>query len=125
MTQGNLTEQQVMDADESRRTAMVDADAAMLATLLADELIWTHSSGQVDDKAAVLDKIRSGAVIYEALDVEALQVRSLGGAMVLQGTLLGQVSKDGARRELRNRFLSVWRAGARGPELLAWQSTGF
>lgn len=125
MTQNELTEDAVMRADHARRRAMIDADAGKLATLLADGLIWTHSSGQVDDKAAVLAKIESGAVVYEALDVDAVQVRTLPGALVLQGTLLGRVRKDGAARELRNRFLSVWRHGAGGPELLAWQSTGF
>jgi len=125
MTLDELNDEDVLRADEARRAAMIDADAATLATLLADELIWTHSSGQVDDKAAVLAKIESGAVVYEALDVEAVQVRALAGALVLQGTLLGRVRKDGAERALRNRFLSVWRTGADGPELLAWQSTGF
>jgi ketosteroid isomerase-like protein len=114
----------LLAADRARRAAMVAGDLPALSSLLADDLIWTHSSGKIDDKAALLSTIGSGTVVYQTLEVEDSQVRQRGDVFVLQGTLRGRVSKDGAERPLNNRFLSVWQRGASGFELLAWQSTG-
>jgi ketosteroid isomerase-like protein len=114
----------LLAADRARRAAMIAADVPALAALLADDLIWTHSSGKIDDKAALLATIESGAVVYQVLEVEGTQVRQRGDVFVLQGTLRGRVSKDGAERPLNNRFLSVWQRGPGGFEMLAWQSTG-
>jgi ketosteroid isomerase-like protein len=112
-------------ADRRRRDAMIAGDADALAGLLADELVWTHSSGRKDDKAAVLDKIASGTTDYYELEVSDDVVSSHGELLIHHGTLLGRVSVDGREKALRNRFLSVWKRSNDRLELLAWQSTGF
>lgn len=112
------------EVDWRRRQAMIDGDAAALGRLLADELIWTHSSGRTDDKASLLHRIESKAAVYLTLE-PVDDVASLHGDLVVHhGILEGRVSVDGQERALRNRFLSVWKLSGGAFTLLAWQSTG-
>ncbi len=111
-------------ADTARRAAMVAADATALAAYLAEDLTWTHSSGRTDHRQAVLDTIAGGAVRYLSLDARDVQVRTVGDAVVATGEVAGRVRKDGEERDLKNRFLSVWRYEAGALRMMAWQSTG-
>ncbi|MGD8832192.1 MAG: nuclear transport factor 2 family protein [Pseudomonadales bacterium] len=114
----------LLDADARRRAAMIAGDVQALGELLDDDLVWTHSSGRTDDKAAFLSGIASGTVSYHALDVDDVTLLQRGDVFILHGTLHGRASRDGQEKALTNRFLSVWlRDGARF-KMVAWQSTG-
>ena len=117
-------EETLRRTDRRRRQAMIEADGEALGALLADDLIWTHSSGKTDGKRSFIEKIRSKAVLYLALDVEDDVVSSHGDVMLHHGTLTGRVSADAGERTLANRFLAVWKRAGDGFELIAWQSTG-
>ena len=53
-------EQDILALEDRRCAAMTGADADALAAMLHDDLVYTHSSGVVDDKASYLGAIRSG-----------------------------------------------------------------
>ena len=114
----------VLEADARRRAAMIRGDADTLSTLLADDLIWTHSSGKTDDKASFLRGIASGTVLYSALDVSGVTVSQHNDLFICHGILQGRASRDGKEKSLNSRFLSVWKHSGDSFELLAWQSTG-
>jgi 2-dehydropantoate 2-reductase len=115
----------VKRADRQRRDAMIAGDVDALAPLLADDMIWTHSSGKKDTKTSFLERIASRAVDYQSLDVADDVVSSRGDIVLHHGTLTGRVVVEGGEKALRNRFLSVWTWSGSGLQLLAWQSTGF
>lgn len=115
----------LLAADAARREAMIAADTSALGSLLSDDLVWTHSSGRTDNKAAVLQTIGEKAVLYLALQVEDVRVSEHNDVFICHGTLHGRVSKDGTERDLRNKYLSVWKQAGSSFEMLAWQSTGF
>ena len=115
----------LLEADRRRREAMISADMRALSDLLSDELIWTHSSGRTDGKASFLEKIESGATVYHELEVDDAVIVPLGDVYVHHGTLTGSATAAGKRKDLRNRFLSVWKTENGNFEMLAWQSTGF
>ena len=119
-----VIEEKLRTTDRHRRQAMIEADVHALAALLADDLIWTHSSGKTDTKPTFLGKIASKSVIYLALDVADDVVWRHGDVAIHHGTLTGRASVDGRERAIRNRFLAVWKRGSDGFELVAWQSTG-
>jgi ketosteroid isomerase-like protein len=114
----------LLEADAQRRSAMIAADIETLDRLLSDDLIWTHSSGRTDDKAALLEGIAAGTVRYLALDVSSVHTARYGEVLISHGDLHGRASRDGVEKRLENRFLSVWRMRGDAFELLAWQSTG-
>jgi ketosteroid isomerase-like protein len=116
-------ESNLLEADARRRAAMVAGDAAGLEELLADELVWTHSSGKTDGKASLIAGIASGTVVYRALETRDVAVLGTGDVLVCHGVLSGQAARDGREKSLNSRFLAVWRRRAGSFELLAWQST--
>jgi ketosteroid isomerase-like protein len=109
---------------ESRRyRAMCEADADTLAQLLADSLVYTHSYGGADTKASYLDGIRSKKWVYRSIErpVEDIQVH--GDCAVVTGQVRIELLSDGKPKTLNSRFTNVWVKGAKGWQMLAWQST--
>ncbi len=120
--QGELKER-VIAADLARRQAMIRGDVEALASVLADDLVWTHSSGAAESKAEVIAAIASGNVRYEQLDVEEDAMREENALVVHNGLLTGTASRGGQNKNLHARFLAVWRVSGDEPRLMAWQST--
>lgn len=104
---------------------MISANVDELADALSDDLVWTHSSGRTEGKAAVLQAIESQTVQYLSLEVEGVAVSQHNDIFICHGTLNGRASRDGVAKELRNKFLSVWQRAGSSFKMLAWQSTGF
>lgn len=50
---------EILALEDQRYRAMVDGDLATLERLLADGLVYTHSSSAVDGKASYLESLRS------------------------------------------------------------------
>ena len=48
----------ILQLEERRYRAMCEADAATLEKLLADTLVYTHSTGAADGKAAYIAGVR-------------------------------------------------------------------
>lgn len=120
-----MTVEALKEIDRRRRDAMISGDVDALGTLLADDLVWTHSSGRQDGKASFLEKIAAGSTEYRSLEVAGDEVSRHGDILIHRGDLQGQVTVEGENRALRNRFLAVWRRSGEGFELFAWQSTKF
>lgn len=109
---------------ESRRyRAMCEADAATLDELLADSLVYTHSYGGADGKAAYLEGIRSRKWVYREIDrpIEDIQVH--GDCAVVTGQVRIELLSEGKPKKLNSRFTNVWVKGAKGWQMVAWQST--
>ncbi len=118
-------ESAVRDADSRRIEAMVQGDAKALALLLAPDLTYTHSSGEVESREHFLETISSGRLDYVSVVPSGMQVRALGDrAAVVTGRadvkLLAQGGKENA---LALRFTSVWLKNETGWQMVAWQST--
>jgi ketosteroid isomerase-like protein len=113
----------LLEADGQRRQAMINADTDVLAQLLSDDLVWTHSSGKTESKAEVIKALAEGAVAYKALEMTQDRVLHAGGNYIHQGVLLGSAIRDGETKLLNARFLSVWQEVENQFQLVAWQST--
>lgn len=117
-------EARLREADRRRREAMIAGDHEALVRLLAADLVWTHSSGACDDRAAFMERIAAGATRYLELTVSDDVASEHGTILLHHGTLSGRARVNGQDKALCNRFLAVWRRSDDGLELLAWQSTG-
>ena len=115
--------QRLLQADAERRQAMIAADTSALARLLAEDLIWTHSSGKTESKGEVIQALAEGVVAYETLEVAQDRVLRSGESYVHQGVLNGRAVRDGETKLLNARFLSVWQETRGQLQLVAWQST--
>ena len=116
-------EQDILALEDRRCAAMTAGDADALAALLHDDLVYTHSSAAVDDKASYLDAIRSGRTRYHSIERAAERVRTYGDTALVDGTAQIEVDVDGKHKSLRLRFLDAWTRTPQGWKFVAWQST--
>src|SRR5437867_4231801 len=100
----------VKSADRAWAAAAVKGDAATLGNLLADDLTYTHSTGETDNKTAFIANL-SGARKYHKIEYESLDARLyLNGtaAVVMAVAQLETSQKGGAPSAAHLRFLHVW-----------------
>ena len=88
---------------------MLQQDWPALASLLADELVYVHSTAARDSKATLLDKLQSGQVRYRALSFDDLQAQAVGEGVMVTGLMSAEVEKEGQIRQVRSLFMTVWR----------------
>ena len=60
--------QAVIDLDRKRMQAMAKKDVATLQSVLADDLIYTHSSARLDTKKSLIDNMVSGSTVYTSVE---------------------------------------------------------
>ena len=116
-------EEEVSQLEDRRCAAMTGRDVPTLESLLADKLIYTHSSAVVDDKAAYIDSIRSGRVQY--LKIERFDTRSnvYGDTVITAGRARIDVQVGGVEKNLHMRYSNVWIKTPKGWQFALWQST--
>ena len=56
------------ELDAKRFAAQTKNDFDALGSLLADDLVYTHSSAVVDGKTSFIDSMRTGKTKYESIE---------------------------------------------------------
>ena len=114
----------VLALEERRRQALLAGDLPALQGLLADDLVYVHSTSACDSKDSYLAKLSGGSLKYLALDFSDQQVQWLQQAAVVSGRMAAVVSKDGQPKNVASLFMTVWACGADGVwRLCAHQGT--
>ena len=85
-------EQAVLKLEQEWVNALIKADIAKLETLYADTLVYTHSSGQVDDKAKYIAALKAGTPKYLSLDRDNIKVNVYGDSAVVTCHVLIKLS---------------------------------
>jgi Domain of unknown function (DUF4440) len=102
---------------------MAEKDFAALDTLLADDLVYTHSSARLDTKQSLIGNMRSGATVYEAVDPSDVKAQDLGSAVVLTGVARIRVTSGGKPNAFAVRFTDVYANKGSKWQMVSWQST--
>ena len=102
----------VLALEERRRQALLAGDLPALQGLLAEGLIYVHSTGVCDRKASYLAKLSGGSLKYLELNFSNLQVQVLHKAAVVSGRMAATVSKDGQQKNVASLFMTVWACGS-------------
>lgn len=120
-----LTALETVRTLERRRVEATRAnDAAALAPLLDDDLMYINSVGDCFDKQDYLHALESHRLAYdEDFDVQETEFRALDGLVILVGVMLGHSRLDGEQQVFHFRCISVWREQAGEWRMLAWQSS--
>lgn len=113
--------EEVLLAEQARRTALLNRDAAAAAALLADDLRYVHSNGKVETKDDVVAGLASGRVGYERFDLSQLEGRIVtADVVVLTGRVVQRKVTDGKASDATLLFHGIWRRSEEGP----WQLVG-
>ena len=113
----------IIDLDKKRMTAMAANDVDTLNTIIADDLIYTHSSARMDTKQTLIGAMRSDATVYTSVVPSDVVAQDLGDAVVLTGVAAISVTSGGKPNSFRVRFTDVYAKRASGWQMVAWQST--
>ena len=108
------SETMVLALEERRRQALLAADLPALQGLLADALVYVHSTGACDRKDSYLAKLSGARLRYLALDFRGLQVQCWQQAAVVSGRMSAQICKDGQTQNVASQFMTVWGCGPDG-----------
>ena len=112
----------VASAVESLRKAMIDPDKATLDKLTCDELSYGHSSGKVQDKAAFIDALTSGASDFVSIDLAEQTIKVVGNTAIVRHTLSANTNDGGKPGTVKLGILTIWQKQHGEWKLLARQA---
>jgi len=115
--------QKVVDLDRQRMTAMAQKDIAKLNELIADDLVYTHSSARLDTKQSLIGAMEAGRTVYTAVVPSDVKAQEYGDTVVLTGTARISVNSGGNAMNFGVRFTDVWVNKGGKWQMATWQST--
>ena len=115
--------QMVIELDKKRMTAMAQKDIASLNELIADDLIYTHSSARLDTKQSLIGNMESGSTVYTSVVPSDVKAQDLGDTVVLTGSCRIGVNSGGRANSFGVRFTDVYAKRGGRWQMVTWQST--
>lgn len=113
----------VLDTQQKRFRAMVEADRSALDALLSEDLVYIHTTGAVDTKSSLIEAVVSGTIDYTRLEAKDTTLRFAGNAAIITGTAELGVVAGGTVHAASIRFTEVYVDAGDGWRLASWQST--
>jgi ketosteroid isomerase-like protein len=113
----------IIDLDKKRMQAMAAKDFTTLNAVLADDLIYTHSSARLDTKQTLIGSMQSGATVYTSVEPSEVKAQDLGDAVVLTGIAHIKVVSNGTPNAFGVRFTDVYAKRNGRWQMATWQST--
>lgn len=115
--------QMIIELDKKRMDATAQKDVATLNELLADDLVYTHSSARQDTKQSLIGAMQSGATVYTAIVPSEVKAHDCGDAVVLTGIARISVLSNGKPNSFGVRFTDVYANRGGRWQMVVWQST--
>lgn len=115
--------QSIVALDKKRMDAMSQKDIATLNALLADDLVYTHSSARLDTKKSLISAMETGTTVYTSVVPSDVKAQDCGDAVVLTGVARISVNSGGKPNSFSVRFTDVYVNKGDQWQMVAWQST--
>jgi ketosteroid isomerase-like protein len=110
---------EILALEDHRVAAMTSGDIAALEEILADDLIYTHTTARLDTKASFIDAIKTGRSNYHKMERTDVKVRDLGDTAVVTGHADIFVGDN----NFQARYIDIYAKRNGGWQMIAWQST--
>ena len=114
---------EIIAADKAWAAAITTKDFAALEKLLADDLVYSHSTGVVDTKKSYIDSQKSGVQKYISVDHSDPKVQLYGNTAVLTSGLKMHTETKGTEQTASFRLIRVWAKKDGHWQLIAHQTT--
>jgi ketosteroid isomerase-like protein len=113
----------IIALDQARFDAMAALDMDRLNGIVADDLIYTHSSARMDTKTSFLAAMSSGSTVYKSVVVSEVTAQDLGDTVVLTGQAQISIESSGKPVSFGVRFTDVYANRGGKWQMVTWQST--
>ena len=100
--------EEIKALEDRRYRAMLAGDTAVLDELCSDDLIYTHSKADYDNKRSYLHKVGTRHFTYLEITHPADRTLVVDGAALVTGRMTAKVSVAGTIVHVDNRYLAVW-----------------
>ena len=120
---GAVTAGEALAAEDARYAAQMGDDFGALQKLLANDLVYIHSSAVVDTKASYIESMKSGTVKYRVMRRSDVKVRTYGCVAIISGLGNFDVTVKGQDMAVEIRFHSIWAKRSQGLEFISWEAT--
>jgi ketosteroid isomerase-like protein len=115
---------EVLAAEDARFAAMLRADTAALADMLADDLLYVHTTARVETKAQFVTAVGSGAIQYLSFVPMERRVTLIApGAALVTGRAKARVIVAGPPTDSEVRYIAVYTRLDDQWQLRGWQTT--
>ncbi len=121
--QTNDALQEVLAAHEKRRIATLNGDANTVASMMTDDLTFTHANAVVETKEQFVDALKTQRLQYKTLTDEDRQIRVNGNTGVVSGTVHIVVDASGTVYDLRVLFTELWVKEGDTWKMMLWHAT--
>ncbi|WP_423146375.1 nuclear transport factor 2 family protein [Rubrolithibacter danxiaensis] len=116
-------EKEVAAAVEVLKQGIVNADRNILESIAADELVYGHSSGKVQNKAEFVEEIVSGKPLdYITVDLLDQTIKVAGETAIVRHIFTSQISNNGTPGNLKIGNMLIWQKQHGKWKLLARQA---
>jgi len=115
-------EKAVAAAVETLRKAMVDGDKTALEKIAAEELTYGHSGGKIEDKAAFVQALASGASDFVSIELTEQTIKVVGDVAIVRHKLAADTNDGGKPGTVKLAILTVWKKQGKEWKLLARQA---
>lgn len=116
-------EKEVAAAVEIFRKGIVDADKNLLEIITADELVYGHSSGKVQNKAEFIAEIISGNPLdYITVDMTDQTIKIAGNVAIVRHVFSSETTSNGTSGHLKIGNMLIWQKQHGKWKLLARQA---
>jgi ketosteroid isomerase-like protein len=109
--------------ERERFKAWLAADAAAIRPMLADDVVYCHSTGVCQNKEEIIEFVTSGKQRYLSMDIVSLKPREVAGAVVINGKLSMRVDTGGKMETFQGIYTDVYAKRNGRWQLVSWQST--
>lgn len=118
-----ITADEAVKAEDARYAAQMGNDFAAMERLIADDLVYIHSSSVVDNKKTYIESMRTGAVKYRVMRRSDVTARTFGCVATLTGLGNFDVTVNDKEMTVEIRFHAIWAKRDGKVQFISWQAT--
>ncbi|MFT2008255.1 nuclear transport factor 2 family protein [Pontibacter sp. 13R65] len=115
-------EKRVAAAVEIFRTVLVNPDKVVLENVLSEELSFGHSSGNVEGKTTVIEKLVSGNTNWDMVQLTDQSIQVSGKTAIVRHRFIGELRSAETVEKINMHVLLVWQKHRGKWQLLARQA---
>jgi len=115
-------EKEVLSAIEVLKKGIIDADKELLGSVTAEELVYGHSNGKVQNKAEFIDEIVNSQPDYSSIDMADQTIRISGDTAIVRHIYSAETTNNGTPGHVKIGNMLVWQKQHGKWKLLARQA---